>query len=471
MRVYLLTPVIAGLLLSGCAEINSIYRARPIKPDSLAHVVTVDAKQRHLLLNPEVTAPVAGDGGVRWRMCAEAAPDVFSAYATSASAKGGVKDRDVSAELGISSAETAATIERTQTINMLRESMYRTCERYLSGAIGRTTFITQAARDQRSMIAFLAIEQLTRTARPPSTIISGPATNASIRDGEAAAKLVDEFRKEAVASAAALARTRADLDAGAAKNDCKANEKAVVKDDASDADKAKAQDEFAECMRLKTLEATQAAADKLAQERLDQALKLAAETVTSINAATRAVPVKDGAGGGGVDPQTAAVLSDAVIKIAGGASIDESLMFCIAYLSEPKIATEVEAAIASVAKAQVNPAPAKDATGMRTVPLSTVEMCNEVIHQRAMLDNDRLLVSASDVISHNQTSATDELARFLAPGAADGTARVAAVRDALKSLGFASNPAAVVRLTTGVDEARLAAVLRSLKVRYPDAFK
>jgi hypothetical protein len=338
MRVFIGMPVVAGLLLSGCAELNSIYRARPIKPDSLAHVVTVDAKQRHLLLNPEMTAPVAGDAGspVRWRMCAEAAPDVFSAYATSASAKGGVKERDVSAELGISSVETAATIERTQTINMLRESMYRTCERYLSGAIGRTTFITQAARDQRSMIAFLAIEQLTRTARPPATIISGPSTGASIKDGEAAAKLVEEFRKEALASAATLAKTRADLDAAAAKNDCKANDKPVVKDDASDEDKAKASADFSECMRLKTLEATQAAADKLAQERLDQALKLAAETVTSINAATQAGTVKDGAGGGGVDPQTAAVLSAAVVRIATNASIDESLMFCIGYLADLK---------------------------------------------------------------------------------------------------------------------------------------
>ena len=245
----------------------------------------------------------------------------------------------------------------------------------------------------------------------------------------------------------------------------------MVKDDASDEDKAKARADFSECMRLKTLEATQAAADKLAQERLDQALKLAAETVASINAATQAGTVKDGAGGGGVDPQTAAVLSDAVIKIAGGASIDESLMFCIAYLSEPKIATEVETAIAGVGSAQVNASGAKDALGMRTVPMSTVEMCNTVIQTRATLDNQRLLVSASNVLPYQKTSPNDALAQFLAPGTADGAARLVAVRAALKSLGSASDAAAVLRLTTGVDEALQQAVLGWLKVRYPDAFK
>lgn len=66
-------------------------------------------------------------------------------------------------------AEAASTTERIQTINLLRESMYRTCERYLSGAINHESFVVQAGRDWRAMLAILAIEQLTLTAPPAST--------------------------------------------------------------------------------------------------------------------------------------------------------------------------------------------------------------------------------------------------------------------------------------------------------------
>jgi len=124
-----------------------------------------------------------------------------------------------------------------------------------------------------------------------------------------------------------------------------------------------------------------------------------------------------------------------------------------------------------VGSAQVNASGAKDALGMRTVPMSTVEMCNTVIQTRATLDNQRLLVSASNVLPYQKTSPNDALAQFLAPGTADGAARLVAVRAALKSLGSASDAAAVLRLTTGVDEALQQAVLGWLKVRYPDAFK
>jgi hypothetical protein len=71
--------------------------------------------------------------------------------------------------------------------------MYRTCERYLNGAIDRATFVVQAGRDWRAMIAILAIEQLTRTVRPPSTIISAGSTSARVEDA------VDIARQLAIA--------------------------------------------------------------------------------------------------------------------------------------------------------------------------------------------------------------------------------------------------------------------------------
>ena len=176
----------AASLVSGCAEFKSIHHSTLVSKDGRAQVITVDAKQRHLLMMPD---EVKGERGTKWRVCAEAAPDVFSAFATSMGAKGDKSGGSFS----LASAETASTIERTQSVNMIRESLYRTCERYASGSISKTTFIIQAARDQRSMIAFLAIEQLTGAVRPKSTIIAGPLTSASTISGGDAAELVKDY--------------------------------------------------------------------------------------------------------------------------------------------------------------------------------------------------------------------------------------------------------------------------------------
>lgn len=112
------------------------------------------------------------------RFCAEASPDVFTVLGASASGGGsfGIENsrKSVSATLqaAFSSAETGATIARTQTVTMLREMMFRTCERYLSGAISRDELPIVAVRDQRVMVSILAIEQLTGSITPRAVSIT-----------------------------------------------------------------------------------------------------------------------------------------------------------------------------------------------------------------------------------------------------------------------------------------------------------
>lgn len=216
VTVRLVFLILISSLLSACGALNNIYWTQGIN-DKDGKVFTVDAKQRHLIINPNIfDAPVelkngvyyidrrnqpAGHGGgytsatpnVRWRMCSEAAPDVFAAVSSSFAADGGLS-ADQRFQLGLAIAESAATIERTQTVNLLRESMYRTCERWLSGAIDQETFITQSARDQRSMVAVLAIEQLTGAVKGRSTVIGGPTTETSIADAEKIVELMKAYR-------------------------------------------------------------------------------------------------------------------------------------------------------------------------------------------------------------------------------------------------------------------------------------
>lgn len=179
---------VLALLAGGCANQTTAYRTQRLGDSPM--VITTDAYQRHLLMIP--------DGAGQWRTCAEAAPDVFSAMSGSGGGDLGFNSSgpgtEAQARASMAVAQSAATAERTQTINLLRESMFRTCERYVNGGIDRATLVVQAGRDWRAMIAILAIEQLTQTGRPASTVISGPATTASVLGGEDARRELEEAR-------------------------------------------------------------------------------------------------------------------------------------------------------------------------------------------------------------------------------------------------------------------------------------
>lgn len=141
------------------------------------------------------------------RFCAEPSPDVFTVLGVSGSGGGNLglgADKSVNAALqaAFSSSETGATIARTQTLNMLREMMFRTCERYLSGAISADEFPIVAARDQRIMVSILAIEQLTGSITPRALSIGsgGSATTGmnptelvkALAEAQAAVKTADD---------------------------------------------------------------------------------------------------------------------------------------------------------------------------------------------------------------------------------------------------------------------------------------
>ena len=178
---YMVVVLLTCLTVSSCARLTSIYRSETI-PTEGARVVAVDAKQRLLLTN------TVGNSKQRIRrFCAEPPPDVFTALATSLGADlslGAGPDPSTAAKFASSISENASTVERSQTVNVLREVMYRNCERFLSGAITTDEFIVQAARDQRLIIHVLAIEQITGAARAQATALTtvAKATASGVTD-------------------------------------------------------------------------------------------------------------------------------------------------------------------------------------------------------------------------------------------------------------------------------------------------
>ncbi len=248
----------------GCASFTTYHNADRV-PGKRANAIFIDAKQRALL-----TSPSNGDEGGILRFCAEPSPDIFSAISSRlglSAVIGREKTRnDLSAELQQAFSENAATIGRTQTLNVLREMMYRNCERYLSGAITKSELIIQAARDQRAIVHVLAIEQLTGAARTQSIALATSASASSSGGGEQAMKSLQTAydTKQSLAKAATDARKAANEHAPAGA--CQSGKDPYA--DASDDDKPKIPDKQKRCLEANEAETkAREAADHYAEQK------------------------------------------------------------------------------------------------------------------------------------------------------------------------------------------------------------
>lgn len=411
-----------ALASGGCAELNSIERVNSIPAANDGGILTVDAKQRHLIMSRV--------GEDHFRVCAEAAPDVFSALASSGSLTLDAAGSG-SGQGGFSLSETAATIERTQTINMLRESFYRTCERYLSGALTKSQFIIQAARDQRVMTSILAIEQLTGAVRPPSTIISGPGTQASAFSGARAAELVEDYRERLKVAEKAL--TDAEATAKAAKN--------------SDGSCKDGKD----CVALDAKVASAKTDRDKAQAGLDNAVAVANNLTSAANASTSSgTNSSSGTQAAQFDAQRIAAVSRAVVEIHRGATINEALMFCIAVMSGTEAPNNAFL------------------TGLSGQKLT--DTCQDILKQSANRDDQYLLDGAKldllEKVKSDPSAPGELLGEYLDQKlpSAEYTRRMGIATTAADKLGFGDRPSDVRAILFGgrvTDQIALVAAIRT----------
>lgn len=442
-RLFLLIVLFA---VSGCAEGSSVYHNRPL-PAAGGRIITIDAKQRNLL--------VTRDDTNNWRICAEAAPDVFSALSASASLEADVKSQSGRAAAAI--AESASTIERTQTVNLLRESMYRTCERYLSGSIGRGQLVVQAARDQRAMVKILAIEQLTRAARPPATIIAAPSTSAMTINGDAGARLIEDAAKERAAAKVALDGATTGYATALKSGKCEAVSTAPAEDSADP--------KLADWTTCKAAAATKAARQSdydSATTRFDKILGSVGQLGSQTGATTGGGTAQAGGGNTGPSDVVLASIASSVATIVAAPDIDEVLMFCIAYLDTG--AQPLDKAGTPVAALLPDP--------------DTANRCRTVLVQRAAKDEQ----IRNDLVDFNGTKTTfvdgskpikDALATLQnyisKPRGADATAkaerkrRIGLAQSAAAKLGLAAKPSDIAILTTEGKSEIVALLIRDLR--------
>ncbi len=120
--------VIGAAGISGCGNLNSVFREFSV--DSGTSVM-VDIKQRAVLASSRVSE----DNHKITTVCAEPSPDALSAYAAQLAAEASAPDK-FAAQLAASVNESSAFVGlRTQSIQLLRDALYRLCEGYMSGAL------------------------------------------------------------------------------------------------------------------------------------------------------------------------------------------------------------------------------------------------------------------------------------------------------------------------------------------------
>lgn len=186
---YTISMIIAFSLV-GCGTTYSLKSFSPM--EGQPNVAFIDIKQRAILSGKRVRA-----NGVEPEivMCAEPSPDALSSLTTELAADAKYKDI-VTSTLSFSQQEAASFVGlRTQTIQLLRDGMYRLCEGYLTGALSQADFAWLSRRYQRNMVALLTIEQLTRVAQVANigqTSQSMAAASQSVAQIQADVEKIDE---------------------------------------------------------------------------------------------------------------------------------------------------------------------------------------------------------------------------------------------------------------------------------------
>lgn len=181
---------IATALLGGCGTTYSLKEFSPTKDGP--KTALIDIKQRAILSGAR---KIGSSTATEVITCAEPSPDALSSLASEIALETKVKD-SLQATLGFSQQEAASFVGlRTQTIQLLRDGMYRLCEGYLSGALTQPDFAWLSRRYQRNMVALLTIEQLTRVAQVPTVAQASEGMASASRSAAAIQADLEEIDK------------------------------------------------------------------------------------------------------------------------------------------------------------------------------------------------------------------------------------------------------------------------------------
>ncbi|MDG2784137.1 hypothetical protein P7M26_24360 [Vibrio parahaemolyticus] len=146
--------------------------------------IHLDAQQRLVIIN-----------GLQ-EYCAEPSPDAISAFVSSVAASANVEKKVNVAMAALTGNSVSSIGLRTQSITMMRDSLYRMCEAYANGNLGKHQVANLIARSQNMAMVFLAIEQLTGAVIAQQSYITVNGTNNSASSLLTTQELLDKAREK-----------------------------------------------------------------------------------------------------------------------------------------------------------------------------------------------------------------------------------------------------------------------------------
>lgn len=196
MRIF--SVLVAAVAISGCAELNSIqytFDGGSGEP----YVATIDAKQRVIAVAPQVVRRTTYDAQGQptsftetevMQVCAEQSPDVFSMFSSFTSLSGEYEAAAI--KFATALVESGGSLAmRTQLTQAQANFLYNLCALSAAQKLPDAAVRAEMRRFQQTLLAALAIEQVTapyRTA-PQITVSGESAATQAAGAEEAAAQL------------------------------------------------------------------------------------------------------------------------------------------------------------------------------------------------------------------------------------------------------------------------------------------
>jgi hypothetical protein len=150
----IVTSAVTALPLLGCAD----HIFRPFDVDR-GESLSVDARQRVILVTHK-----GGRTRDRTIVCTEPSPDAatggrFASGNVAASLPPAAPGKDVQVAAATASSEATALIAmRTQTVQLLRDGLYRACEAYMNGAIDQHQYNIVLLNIDKLMVTLLGVD-------------------------------------------------------------------------------------------------------------------------------------------------------------------------------------------------------------------------------------------------------------------------------------------------------------------------
>jgi hypothetical protein len=173
----------------GCQSLSPKFYNKETALNGSA-ISAIDVKQRVVLTHEKKTKDAKGVERIQLITCAEPSPDALTVLGASNALSIAVDAPKANGSLNATSsvAEAGAFVGlRTQSIQLLRDAMYRLCEGYAAGAIDSNEFESMQRRFQSTMMGLIAIEQLTGpVVASQALLLSSAKASAGASAGDAA---------------------------------------------------------------------------------------------------------------------------------------------------------------------------------------------------------------------------------------------------------------------------------------------